>query len=153
MRAMRKKEREISQEEAAAILDQGKYGVLSLVDADNTPYGLPLSYVYTDGEILIHCAPEGRKLDILRRNPAISFCVVGETTVLPEKFTTRYESVIAVGVARELPAGEKDSALLALVRKYSPEHEESGVAYIKSGGAKACAFAIHITALTGKARR
>ncbi|MDR3640919.1 MAG: pyridoxamine 5'-phosphate oxidase family protein [Humidesulfovibrio sp.] len=153
MRAMRKKEREISQEEAAAILDQGEYGVLSLVDADNTPYGLPLSYVYTDGEILIHCAPEGRKLDILRRNPAVSFCVVGETTVLPEKFTTRYESVIASGVARELPAGEKDAALLALVRKYAPEHEESGVAYIKSGGAKACAFAIRITALTGKARR
>lgn len=153
MRAMRKKEREISQEEAAKLFEQGEYGVLSLLDEDGAPYGVPLSYAYADGELFIHCATEGRKLDGLRKNPAVSFCVVGETELLPAKFTTRYESVIAAGVARELAGTEKDEAIFTLVRKYAPEHLDSGAAYIKSAGDKTCAFAIRITAMTGKARR
>jgi nitroimidazol reductase NimA-like FMN-containing flavoprotein (pyridoxamine 5'-phosphate oxidase superfamily) len=153
MRAMRKKEREISLEEAAKLFEQGEYGILSLLDEDGAPYGVPLSYAYADGELFIHCATEGRKLDGLRKHPAVSFCVVGNTELLPAKFTTRYESVIATGVARELEGDEKDEALFTLVRKYAPEHLDSGAAYIKSGGAKTCAFAIRITSMTGKARR
>lgn len=153
MRAMRKQERQITQDETVALLEKGEYGILSLLDADNLPYGLPLSYAYADGRIYIHCAPEGRKLDGLRKHPAVSFCIVGATQLLPEKFTTRYESVIVTGTAHELEGEEKDAALMALVRKYAPQHLEKGAAYVQSAADKACAFAISIECLTGKARR
>jgi len=153
MRAMRKSERQITQDETLALLENGQYGILSLLDADNLPYGLPLSYVFTDGQIYIHCAPEGRKLDGLRAHPAVSFCVVGATQTLPEKFTTRYESVIVTGTAREIKGEQKEAALMALVRKYSPQHVEKGAAYVQSAADKACAFAIAVEAVTGKARR
>ncbi len=60
VREMRRKDRETSEEEACQLLAAGEYGVLSTVGADGEPYGVPLSYVYRDGEIFFHSAPEGR---------------------------------------------------------------------------------------------
>ena len=42
------------------------------------PYAVPLSYVFHDQCIYFHCATEGHKLDNIRANPAVSFCVVGQ---------------------------------------------------------------------------
>ncbi len=49
--------------------------------------------------IYFHCAPEGHKLENLSGNNKVSFCVVGKTQVLPDKFATNYESVIVFGTA------------------------------------------------------
>ena len=61
-----------------------------MVDKDGTAYGVPLNYVW-DGKnsIFIHCAPVGRKLEALEKNPNVSFCIVGAVKLLPGKFTTR----------------------------------------------------------------
>ena len=83
VRTVRRQDREVDEREARTILEKGQYGVLSTVDAAGAPYGVPLSYVYRDGEIYIHSAVEGRKVDNLTLTPAaqFSFCVVGATEV------------------------------------------------------------------------
>jgi nitroimidazol reductase NimA-like FMN-containing flavoprotein (pyridoxamine 5'-phosphate oxidase superfamily) len=96
---MRRQDRVISQHEAVAILQKAKYGILSIASLDGEPYGVPLNYCVINGVIYFHCANEGKKLEVLSRNSAVSFCVVGATEVLPEKFGMKYESAIITGKA------------------------------------------------------
>lgn len=150
---MRRKERAISSEEAMELLEHGEYGILSLCGTGGHPYGVPLSYCMIDNAIFFHSAREGRKIDCLAENSSVSFTVVGSTEVLPEKFSTRYESVIVTGRAIELFGNEKKAGLAGLVYKYSPGFIDKGMSYVASDEAKTRVFKICIGSLTGKARR
>lgn len=150
---MRRQDRQLGQEEARQILKENQYGVLSLVGEDGIPYGVPLSYAYQNGRLYFHGAMEGRKREYFLAHPRASFCVVGKTEVLPEKFSTRYESVIAEGMVKELDGEEKVIALSALIEKYSSEFREKGDAYIQRAKDKTCVFCMEIEAMSGKARR
>lgn len=119
---MRRKKQALSPAACDAILQAGTSGVLALSGADGQPYAVPLSYVYHEGKIYFHCAKAGHKLDLLDQNPKVSFCVIGQDQVVPEKYTTYYRSVILFGTVRRLTAGEeKRAAILALARRYSPD--------------------------------
>ena len=134
-------------------MEKAEYGVLSLATPEGQPYGVPLSFCVARGAIYFHCALEGRKLEILSRNPSISFCVVGSTTILPAQFGTRFESAIVAGDAHEVRGAEKRLALEGLVRKYSGEFLNEGSAYIEANDARARVFKIAIQSISGKARR
>lgn len=152
LRSMRREDRAVDDLEAQEILEKGEYGVLSTVGADGEPYGVPLSYVYREGEIHLHCALEGRKIDNLKQHPRASFCVVSSTKLEPEMFSTRYESAIATGEVRELAGEEKLRSLMWLIQKYSPEFQEEGAKYIESREELTRVFALHVERLTGKRR-
>ncbi len=152
LRAMRRQDREIDEQEARKILSAGQYGVLSTIGADGDPYGVPVSYVYRDGEIFIHSAPEGRKVENLSPGAHVSFCVVGATELQPEMFSTCYESAIASGEVHELFDQAKLDALRWLIEKYSPDFQTEGTAYIASRQNNTRVFALHIAHLTGKRR-
>lgn len=153
MRTMRRSDRELTLEAAMGLLATSEYGVLSTADIDGQPYGIPVSFAYRHPAIYIHCAPEGHKLENLHFNPKVSFCVVGKTRVLPEQFTTAYESAIAFGVATEVTGTEREDALLWLLEKYSPQQVTAGKVYIDRKGQLARVIKIEIEALSGKARR
>ena len=94
MVAMRRKDRQVSDEEAMAYLKAAEYGVLSTVGPDGEPYGVPLTYaVEDDGKGLVfHCARDGYKLACFAANPRAHFVAVQETNVLPEEFSIEYKS-------------------------------------------------------------
>ena len=117
-RAMRRADRAMDLEDAAALLSRGTYGVLSTVGGDGKPYAVPLSYIFRNGAIYFHCATEGRKLDNLAANSAVSFCVIGQTRTLPREFATEYESAIASGNASPVFGEEKREALVGILEKY-----------------------------------
>ncbi|HBT97352.1 MAG TPA: MFS transporter [Desulfobulbaceae bacterium] len=150
---MRRGDRQISEAEAWEILVHGEYGLLSTVSPDGTPYGLPLSYCLIDKKIYFHAAVVGKKLDNIAANPRVSFCVVGNTEILPEQFATRYESCIAEGVAMEVFGEEKLAVLAALIGKYSPGFITEGANYIAKKQAATRVFAIAIASISGKVRR
>ena len=112
-----------------------------------------MSYCYTEDVIYFHCALEGHKLENLSGNNKVSFCVVGRTRVLPDKFATNYESVIVFGRAFEVTDDEKQAGLVELLKKYSPGFMEKGQRYIEGDGHKARVYKIVIESMTGKARR
>lgn len=149
-REMRKQNRKTSDTEAIELLEKGEYGVLSTVDPNGYPYGIPLSYVYIDGSLYFHCALHGQKLDNIYSNEKVSFCVIGNTEIIPEKFTTKYESVIVFGEAFMVTGEEKEKGLLALVKKYSKDYMDKGKAYISSGKMMTVVFKITITHISGK---
>ena len=79
-----------------------------------------MNYVYKDNSLYFHCALEGHKLENIKANKKVSFCVMGRTKVIPDKFTTKYESAVAFGLALEVYGNEKQDVLLCLVGNYSP---------------------------------
>ena len=153
MRTIRRSDREITTREARAILDCAEYGVLSTVGKDGQPYGVPLNYVYRNDSIYFHSALTGQKLDDIEYNSKVSFCVVGNTKVLPDKFATEYESAMAFGVASEINGIERHNALLWLLEKYCPDFLEEGKLYIEQKDKTTKVFKIEINHISGKARR
>ena len=151
-RAMRRRERQISKEEAIRLLQNGEYGVLATFGDDGWPYGVPLSYVYEDGKLYFHCAREGHKLDNLRSTEKASFTVVGNTHVLQEQFSTAYESVIAFGVVKLLPDKEKVHALLCLAKKYCYDYPKQAEKYAEKAQENVAVYCMEILHLTGKKR-
>ncbi len=149
---MRRKERQIDNEQALKLLDRGQYGVLSTVGENGYAYGVPINYTYHKGNIYFHCAIEGSKVDNIIYNNKVSFCVVGNTEPIPDKFSYSYESVIVFGLASEVHNNEKEEALVTLIRKYSGEFMEKGMEYIKKDSIKTKVIKIDIEHITGKAR-
>lgn len=152
-RTTRRKDREIGHEDAANLMANGAYGVLATVDLAMQPYAVPLSYVFHDNRIYFHCAQQGHKIDNIRSNAAVSFCVVGATKVLPDVFSTEYASAVAFGTAHELNGKEKEDALLLILEKYSPDFMPEGKQYLAAHFERVAVFKIDILRFTGKARR
>ncbi|MBN2461544.1 MAG: pyridoxamine 5'-phosphate oxidase family protein, partial [Candidatus Cloacimonetes bacterium] len=126
LRQMRRQDRRIERDECLSILKKGEYGILSLCTQQNGGYGIPLNFVFMNGSIFFHCASEGRKIEEMKRNNKVSFCVVGKTEIIPEKFTTEYESVIVFGKTFEIAGEEKRKALECIVKKYSADFWQEG---------------------------
>ena len=152
-RQMRRKDRELKEDEITEILKNNSYGTLSTISENGYPYGLPISYVFYNNSIYFHCAIKGHKLDNILNNDKVSFCVVGETCVLPNEFSTKYESVIVFGRASEASDDEKDMVLLKVLNKYSPDFIEQGKEYIKKAGKATRVIKISIEHISGKAKR
>ncbi len=129
---LRRQDRQISDSEAMEILRKGEYGVLSMCSLTNEGYGVPLSFVLVGNDIYFHCAAEGAKLRFLKENNKASFCVVGNTKLLPSKLSTIYESAIAKGITTEVNGEEKKEALMRITEKYSGDFIEEGKEAIKS---------------------
>ncbi|NDW17588.1 pyridoxamine 5'-phosphate oxidase family protein [Dysgonomonas sp. 216] len=155
-REIRRKNRELTGERIYELLETSEYGFLSLGVSDNGyAYGVPMSYVYDkDANFLyFHCASDGQKLDEIKRNSKVSFCVVGKTQPVADKFTTLYESVIAFGEAVIIESDEeKRKALRLLVKKYSNGFEDLGETYMAKSWDRTTAFKILVQHVTAKAK-
>lgn len=151
-REMRRKDRELRNDAIIEILKNNEYGILSTISENGYPYGVPLSYIYMNDSIYFHSALDGHKLDNIKISDKVSFCVVGETSVVPDEFTTNYESVIIFGKAKEIFDDEKTSVLLEILKKYSKEYIEKGTIYIEKAGQRTKVFKININHISGKKR-
>jgi NADH-quinone oxidoreductase subunit F len=149
---MRRSEKALANTETIAALNAGEYGILSTIGSDGYPYGVPIHYAYDNGIIYFHSAVVGHKLDNISNNCNVSFCVVVGERVIPSSFTTRYQSVIVMGKAKELYEEEKREGLIALVKKLSGNFVGAGIKYIEANWNSARLFKIDIEQITGKGR-
>lgn len=123
---MRRKDREMSHEDTLKVLKKGTWGVLSITEG-GAPYGIPVNYYYSPEEnaLFFHCAKEGRKLDGISADSRVSFAVVLGEEIIPDKFTTHYESVVAAGRASVLSdPGETAKRLKKLCEVLTPSCKE-----------------------------
>lgn len=150
---MRRADRKITDEETKDLLEKGEYGVLSTASKEGIPYGIPLNYCVVGDCLYFHCALEGRKIDNMLENPHASFCVTGGVELLPEQFSTRYESVVVSGTVSEAFDDKKQEALEAIIRKYASAYIAEGQDYIIKMSRKTRVFGIRIEAISGKARK
>ena len=127
---MRRTDRELRDPaDIRAILEQADALHLALADND-TPYLVTLNFGIRPGEPLalyLHCAHEGRKIEMLKRNPRACFGVdVGREVFQSEKGTScgysmRYRSVVGSGrMAFVTDPAEKVAGLAAIMDHYAP---------------------------------
>lgn len=151
---MRRKDRELSPEKRNELLANGEYGILSSMGESGYAYGVPLNYAVYDNCIYFHCfVKSGHKLDNFKYNNKVSFCVVGETKIIPDEFSTNFESVIAFGEISEVTGEGKMEPLRALISKYSKGFETEGHKYIKTDIDKTGVYKIEIKHITGKSKK
>lgn len=148
-RPLRRKKQLLSSEETEKILITRTHGILSVLGDDDYPYGVPLSFVYSEGKIYFHSAKSGHKIDALLRHPKVSFTVVDQDVIVPESFTTYFRSVIVFGKARLVEGNEIYLALQALAEKYSPDETQEALDRELASGLPAI-VAIDIDHLSGK---
>ena len=148
---MRRKRQQLPEEEAISLLSQATSGVLSLLDSDGYPYGVPISYVYAEGKLLFHSAVNGHKIDAIRHADKASFTIICKDEVHPETFTTHFRSVICFGRVRVIDdADEKLHALRLLGKRYNPGDERALDEEIKKSGSHVAAIELDIEHITGK---
>lgn len=151
---IRRKDRILDEDAMYRLLEENEYGFLSMIGINEFGYGIPISYAKDGDRIYFHCAPEGFKLECLRKNPAVSFCVVGKTQLIPDKFTTAYESVLVFGkIQMELSDEECIHALRLLVKKYASGFEMPGEKYIEKSFYRTAILRLDIEHMSGKCKR
>ena len=150
---MRRKDREQSAEFALGVLRDCEYAALATANHDGTPYCVPISPVLIDGAIYFHCALEGKKLDNILSNPSVCITAVRHTKLLPEKFTTEFESAVAKGICKTVDSDEeKISALRGICEKYAADNIKNADRMISASLTRTCVCKITITEITGKAK-
>lgn len=125
---MRRKEREVKNtEEIRKILVDCKVCRLGLVD-EGAPYIVPMNAAWDfDGERLVlyfHCAKEGKKLNLIRKNPRVGFEMDREIALVegdtPCQYSYRFASIIGKGTAEIIEdEQEKEKALTKLMKHQS----------------------------------
>jgi uncharacterized protein len=150
-REMRRKKQALSEAETIEILINSTSGVLAVSGDDGYPYAVPVSHIYHDSKLYFHCAVGGHKIDSIRRNDKVSFCVIAQDIVMPEKRATDYRSAVVFGRARilEEPA-EKRLALEHVAAKFAPGFEVEARQEIERLWDETCVVEILIEQMTGK---
>ncbi len=152
MREMRRKRQALGAEEIRRILERNTCGVLAVTGEEGFPYAVPLSYTAQGDKIYFHCAKTGHKVDAIRQNAKVSFCVVDQDQIVPEKYTTYFRSVIAFGTAAILEdEAQIRQALESLGQKYAPgESAEHLHAEIEKELPAVCMIEMTVEHITGK---
>lgn len=94
---------------------------LAFMDED-FPYCLPFNFVKTGNSIYLHCAPEGHKLNCIRKNPNVAFALACDIEIDRAKSSTWFKSVAGTGqaiIVSSLP--EKENALQMLAARYNSQ--------------------------------
>jgi nitroimidazol reductase NimA-like FMN-containing flavoprotein (pyridoxamine 5'-phosphate oxidase superfamily) len=121
---MRRNEKEITDRaEIDSIIRRSQVCRLGLSD-NGQPYVVPLCFGYDGNALYFHCAKEGRKLDILRRNSKVcfEFDVVAGLVEANQgcDWSIGYQSVIGFGAAQVIEdVAQKRTALTHLMAQYS----------------------------------
>ena len=149
---MRRSVQQLSYEDAEAVLLRGSAGVLALTGDKAFPYAVPISYVYDGEHIYFHSALTGHKIDAIQKNPNVSFAVIDQDEVIPEKYTTAYRSVIVFGSIRIITDDhEKMAAIHKLALKYAPDNtEQQHNEMIDRTWDRFCMLEMSIAHITGK---
>ena len=101
-RELIRKKQQLTNEECIRVLKQEKRGVLSVNGEDGYPYGMPMNHWYDEesGKLYFHSGKVGHRLDALKKNDKVTFCVYDSGTREEGKWALRFESVIVFGRIR-----------------------------------------------------
>ena len=152
-RKMRRFKQELCDRECIEILKSEPRGVLSVLGDDGYPYGMPMNHWYDEksGKICFHGASEGHKIDSLRENNKVSYCVYDAGYRNPGEWALNIRSVIVFGRISTVCNRERAIEICTnLCKKFTDD-----AAYLErelaSGGSRVCCLELEIEHMTGKA--
>lgn len=148
---MRRKEKEIQDKsKIEEILKNARVCRLAMVDG-NEPYIVPMNFGYSENCLYFHSAAQGRKIDLLKKNPNICF-EVDELIALKKAsqacdWGASFKSVIGTGTASLVNTpDEKKNALDVIMAQYS----KRSFIYPEDMLEKTAVIRVDILQMTGK---
>jgi len=139
---------------ALEVLRDCEYATLATTNPDGTPYCIPLSPVTVGDSIYFHCANYGQKLVNIKFSDLVCISGVRNTKLVPETFSTEYESAVAIGTCSIVTDNEeKTMALIKICEKYAKSNMAHAEAEIAEALQRTCICRIDIRHITGKANR
>ena len=148
---MRRKDKQINDIAAIEdILSRATVCRLGLCDGGR-PYVVPLCFGYKENALYFHCAMEGKKLEILRKNENVCFEVDIERELIKGEaaceWGMKYKSVIGFGKAVFVEDAEsKRKALDIIMQNYS----EGTFEYPTNALENIVVIKVEIESMTGK---
>ncbi len=148
---MRRSDRQITDKtEIESIINASTVCHLALSDGDQ-PYVVPLNFGYEDETLFFHCAHEGQKVDIIRRNPAVCFSFVPDHRLVPSEtscdWTTKYRSVTGFGTASLVDDRKSKVEALGIIME---QYSENKVQFEDRAVDKVLIIRVDIENMTGK---
>jgi nitroimidazol reductase NimA-like FMN-containing flavoprotein (pyridoxamine 5'-phosphate oxidase superfamily) len=149
---MRRKEREITDRTALdEIVHKALICRLAMCDGDQ-PYVIPLNFGYDGNSLYVHCAQEGKKLAILKKNNRVCFEVdIDHELVKGESacdWSMKAKSVIGFGKAFLIEEDEEKRRALGIIM----DHQGAGApySYKEKGFEKVMIIRVDVESMTGK---
>lgn len=155
---MRRKDREITDQTTIdSIIRRSNVIHIAMLDGEY-PYIVPMNFGYSfDGQQLrfcMHCAKEGKKLDLLRKNPSVAFELTIDNGLqegpTPCSYGYLYECVMGRGKVRFADDPAEKTSLLRLIMLH---HTGESYEFTKQHASAVEVFVIDVEELTAKAQR
>ena len=148
---MRRQEKEITDgAELRRILREARVCRLAMAEGDR-PYLVPLTFALDGDDLILHSARAVRKIQILRRNPAVCFEVEEGVEVAPAATACqtgmRYRTVIGHGEVEFVEDRAERARLLAL---FGPRYGAPESQIPESEIDRAVVLRVRVRELTGK---
>ena len=119
---------------------------------DGEAHIVPVNFGYMNNKLYIHSAPEGQKIDFIKKNNRICFEMELDHEIIKDKvacnWTTKYRSVIGYGTISIIhEKSQKINGLNIIMSKYGGPDKNS---YSESALNRMILLVIDIDTLTGK---
>ncbi len=102
---------------------------VGMADEEGTPYVLPMNFGYKEKTVILHSAPDGRKIDMLNRNKKVSIVFSTDSELVYQhkqvacSYRARSTSVMISGEVEFIEDDEgKREALDILMENYSVDN-------------------------------
>lgn len=140
-REMRRYKQELSKEECIEILKNEPRGVLSMLEDDGYPYGIPMTHWYDEatGNIYFHGAKIGHKIDAINRCDKVSFCVYDKGYRKEGEWALNIRSVVVFGHMNIVEDNDKiEKICTSLCRKFTDDEKYIEGKYTRAGERVLC---------------
>ena len=108
------------------ILTNSKICRIGLFDK-NHPYIVPMNYGYSNDSLYFHCAPDGKKIDLIKRNNKVCFEIEHSHEIVKKEvscnWTTKYLSVIGYGAIEIIYDTDEKKNGLNIIMKHHGKKE------------------------------
>ena len=151
-RTMRRSVQALSREEMIDLLKKETRGVMSVQGDDGYPYGFPINHYYDEeaNKIYIHGATFGHRVDAVKRDPKVSYCVFGRDYQKEGDWAKYVKSVIVFGKAELIEDKDEIVRISRLLCDKFPCPQEDVEHEIEKDTPRTLVIAIDIEDINGK---
>lgn len=117
-------------EQKEAIINKCEVCSVAMVDENNEPYVLPFNFAYQNQTLYLHSAPEGRKIDVLKRNPDVCVSFSSDYQLYHQNervacsYSMKYKSVLLHGKVNFIDDLDRKKEILNLImEKYTSKSD------------------------------
>ncbi len=140
-------------EQIEAIIKKCQFCHVAMVDANQKPYLLPFNFGYSNGVVYLHSDLKGKKIDILKQNPAVCINFTTDHELFMQNqnvacsYGMRYRSVIINGNVEFIDNfDDKVAAMNIFMQQYTGRDFKYSSPAINN----VCLFKVKIESFTGK---